>query len=1055
MSLDPYDNAEAIVRATPLQQAMLAHTRLAGGGAYVGQMSVRLRGALDPARVGDALQRLVDRHGALRTLFVTDGLDEPLQIVRPRAELSLRVEDLGGVTAAEDRLNDFLARDRITPFDLLRPPLMRVALFRFADDLWHLVLTRHHLIMDGWSAVLLFRELEALIDDAADLPDAEPFHKFIDWLDGRDGTAAQDYWRRALAGAGEGTALFPAERLCPGEVPATLEEAIRPLDAALVERIFAAARRRGVTPQTLFAGAWAVLAARYSGGETAQFGVTVAGRPDELPGATGMIGLFIDTLPVVTDVRDDLAIGSWLDAVQHRLAEAGRHAHLGLAALKRSAGLAADQVLFSHILVLEAYGATRDAARPGALSIEAYRFIDQTNFALNVGVVQDRGVHLAAVFDPTRLERPAIDRLLVNFETAIAALAETGSGLLGTIEVIGAGERESLCRLAGTGIPVGPSEEGLPARLAASFARHRDRMALEAAGAGLTYGALWGQAGRVAASLRRRGAGCDRLVGVAVPRSPAQVAAILGVIRAGAAFVPLDPDDPPARRSAMAADARLDLILGPDDVAAMLADPAADPATADLPADAGAYALFTSGSTGRPKAALNTQRGIVNRLDWMQRAYPIGPDDRVLQKTASTFDVAVWEFLWPLLEGARLVLAGPKAHRDPWAIRDAVETGQITVLHLVPSMLRLFVALDGVERCTSLRHLIVSGEALDSDLPSLLRSRLPNVRLHNLYGPAEAAIDVTFQETETLRPRETVPIGRPIQGAVIRLLDRGCRLVPWGAVGELAIAGVPVGRGYVARPDLTGERFAPDPLAAVPGARLYRTGDLARWDEAGRLIFHGRADHQVKLRGHRIELGEIEAALRAIAGVADAAVTIEGKGTAEAALIAHLVGADPADPAAALIERVRTALRAILPPPLIPAGWRVLDALPRLSSRKIDRRALAGAIPAPHARPIPPRNEEEALLAALWAEVLGRAEIGVTDDFFALGGHSLLLVRLSNLIRRDFGAEVELAELFDATTIERQLELILEKLLGAVGSELADRMMSEIAGASGPGPHPL
>jgi acyl carrier protein len=323
-----------------------------------------------------------------------------------------------------------------------------------------------------------------------------------------------------------------------------------------------------------------------------------------------------------------------------------------------------------------------------------------------------------------------------------------------------------------------------------------------------------------------------------------------------------------------------------------------------------------------------------------------------------------------------------------------------------------------------------------------LRARLPAVELHNLYGPAEAAIDVTFQEMDSLKPQETVPLGRPIDGAVIQLLDRGLRPVPWGAVGEIAIGGIAAGRGYVARPDLTAERFMPD-QAAQSGARLYRTGDLGRWDEQGRLIFHGRADHQVKLRGQRIELGEIESALRSLPLLADAAVTIEGKGTAAASLVAHMVARDAAMPAEQVSEQVRAALRAMLPPALIPAQWRVIDKLPRLASQKIDRAALKGTT-APRPEMILPRNEEEEMLAALWAEILGRQEIGVTDDFFALGGHSLLLVRLGNMIQQSFGAEIALAELFDATTIETQLGLILDKLLAATEPQFAAQALGDV-----------
>ena len=1043
MNFDLFSNAEAIVGLTPLQHAMLAYTKRRSGGAYIGQMSVRLRGRLDPAAIGAAFQCLVERHAALRTLFATEGLEEPVQIVLPTAVLRIHSEDLSCRADAEAHLSAFLTTDAVTAFALDRPPLMRVSLFRLGVDLWQLVLTRHHLIMDGWSATLLFQELEALLGGETALPPAQPFHPFIDWLNRRDGSAAQAFWAERLNGAGEGTVLLPGERLLRGETPAALREIVRPLGAALVERLQAASRAAGLTTQTVFAGAWAVLAARYAGTATAQFGLTVAGRPEELPHVAGSVGLFIDTLPMRIVVDDAMPVDAWLERLQQTLADANRYPHVAPAVLRQAAGLEGDETLFSHILVLEAYGKRTEPA--AVWSIEEYRFVDQTNFALNVGVVQDAGTQLAAVFDPTRLAPAAIERLLANFETAIEAILAAGAAPLGTIDIVSPGERLELVRLSGSAAaPLNRPEDDLAGRLAAAVARHGSRTALVDGSDALTYDLLWQRAGQVAGHLTHRGIACDRLVGLALPRSIAQVVAILGVVRAGGGFVPLDPDDPPARRAGLIAEAGLDVVLDPDDVAAMLAQPADPPPLPRLPGNAAAYALFTSGSTGRPKLALNPQRAIVNRLAWMQQALPIGPDDRVLQKTASTFDVAVWEFLWPLLEGACLVLAGPRAHRDPAAIRDAVAAGGITILHLVPSMLRLILAMGGVESWTRLRHLVLSGEAVDPDLPALLREALPRTQLHNLYGPAEAAIDVTFQNLDALAAGEAVPIGRPIDGVSIQILDRALRPVAWGAVGELTIGGVAVGRGYVGRPDLTAERFAPDP-AAGPGARLYRTGDLARFDESGRILFLGRADHQVKLRGQRIELGEIETALRTIDGVADAAVLVLSKGTPDAALVAHLVATDAAEATDRLIERVRTAMREILPPALVPALWHVHMGLPRLASQKIDRKTLAALAGATRPPLVPPRNEEERLLAQHWAQVLGRSDIGVTADFFELGGHSLLLVRLANLIQRDFNVTLELADLFDATTVERQLTLILDRWLASADVEVAERMLADVA----------
>jgi hypothetical protein len=574
MDLDLFNNAEAIVRLTPLQQAMVAHTKLAGAGASIGQMSVRLRGKLDPEQLGAALQRLVDRHAALRTLFVTEDIEEPLQIVQPAAPVTIFTTDLSSRPDAERHLDAFLAADRLAPFALDHPPLLRIALFKLDVELWQLVLTRHHLIMDGWSANLLLRELETLLAGESLPGPAKPFHHFIDWLDRRDNAAVNAYWTNQLKDAGEGTALLPGEHLMRGEVPAALQEIIRPLDAALMVRFVATARERGLSAQTIFAGAWAILAARYAAADIAQFGLAVAGRPEHLPDIAGSVGLFMDTVPIRITVDDAVPVDDWLKNVQQQLADAARHPHIGNPALNRIAGLEGGEKLFSHILVLEAYG-TRNARQTG-WTIEDYRFVDQTNFALNIGVVQeDEGARLAAVFDPTRLVPAAIERLLANFETAIEAVLGAGAALLGTIGVVSASEQLELDRMSGSGSPpLVDTVDDLPHRLADAVARHGSRAALVCGRDALTYDQLWQRAGQVAAHLAQRGIGCDRLVGLALPRSIAQVVAILGVLRAGGAFVPLDPDDPAARRAAMVADAGLAVVLEPGDLDAMTAQTA-------------------------------------------------------------------------------------------------------------------------------------------------------------------------------------------------------------------------------------------------------------------------------------------------------------------------------------------------------------------------------------------------------------------------------------------------------------------------------------------------
>jgi len=496
-------------------------------------------------------------------------------------------------------------------------------------------------------------------------------------------------------------------------------------------------------------------------------------------------------------------------------------------------------------------------------------------------------------------------------------------------------------------------------------------------------------------------------------------------MQAGGAYVPLDPGYPAERVAHMLADAATPLVITTQALVTQLPPTSAqvffvDVETNDgaaamalpvaaLHADSAAYMIYTSGSTGRPKGAVNTHAAILNRLLWMQAALPLTPADRVLQKTPFSFDVSVWEFFWPFMAGATLVVAEPDAHRDPARLVALIIAEKITTLHFVPSMLRAFLDAPGVERCTSLRQVVCSGEELPRELADRFYTKL-NCALHNLYGPTEAAVDVTWH---AVRRGDTgpVPIGRPIANIEIHVLDAAFREVPIGVAGEVFLGGVGLGRGYQARPELTAERWVPHPTVA--GARLYRTGDLGRWRADGEVDYLGRLDFQVKLRGFRIELGEIEAVLRAHAQVADAAVTLRTEGPSDARLVGYVVarGVAPA------VTELKAALAARLPEHMVPAAWVFLDALPLSPAGKTDRRAL----PAPAAPPTapdaaPPQGPLEELIAVLWSELLGGVKVGRDDNFFMLGGHSLLATQLVSRFREQLQIELPLLRFFEDPT---------------------------------------
>jgi amino acid adenylation domain-containing protein len=578
-----------------------------------------------------------------------------------------------------------------------------------------------------------------------------------------------------------------------------------------------------------------------------------------------------------------------------------------------------------------------------------------------------------------------------------------------------------------------PGPECLHQRVEAQVDRTPDSIAVVHGDESLTYRELDRRANRVAHHLLSLGTGPDDTVGVLMERSIELMVALLGVVKAGAAYVPVDPTYPRERVTTLLRDANVRAVLaqrrfethaGFGDASVLALDggaagvsemPATRPSVAVKP-DNLAYVIYTSGSTGAPKGAMNTHRGIVNRLAWMQRQYGLAESDRVLQKTPFTFDVSVWELFWPLMTGARLVFARPGGHQEGDYLARLIQEAGITTVHFVPSMLQRF--LDEPEipgRCRSLVRVICSGEALSFDLQERFFSVL-GAELHNLYGPTEAAVDVTHWACRAGGARGPVPIGHPIDNIRMHVLDDDLEPTAVGVAGELYIAGVGLARGYLGRPDLTAERFIPDPAGTEEGTRLYRTGDRARHRPDGAIEYLGRLDHQIKLRGYRIELGEIEVVLAGHAGVREAVVSVLGDDD-ERRLVAHFV---PAADASVWAADLRAFLLERLPEYMVPAEFITMERLPLTSSGKVDRRALPVATAAENRPAVPfvaPRTPVEASVAAIWAEVLNRPAIGIHENFFELGGHSLLMTRVVSRIRDAFHVELAIRTFFQSPTV--------------------------------------
>ncbi|WP_333770196.1 amino acid adenylation domain-containing protein, partial [Streptomyces sp. IBSBF 2435] len=1003
---EPVSVAE-LLPLSPLQEGFFFHSLVDGSDQqeYVVQQAVELSGPVDGPLLRRAARRLMERHAPLRACFRQLDGGRPVQIIADGLDLPWRELDLSAQDpATRSALADAVAADeRSRGFDLARPPLMRCALVRLGDGRSRLLLTFHHIVADGWSLPILHRELMACYADTpAALPAVTPYRAHLRRLAAADHEAARDAWRTALAGVDEPTRLAGPAPAGPAAVePAQIRVE---LSERVTARLAARAREHGVTLGTVVQGAWGLLLGRLANRQDVVFGTTVSGRDAAVDGVESMVGLFINTLPTRLRWAPADTLAHLLERLQAEQGALLDHQHLGLAEVQRVAGLAGAGELFDTLVVVENYPAEPGLTDPtGTVRITGHSFQDAVHYPLALIAKPGHRLDLRFKHHQRLLDADAVRAVADRLTRVLYAVADDPRRTVASLDLL-TPQETAASRLEGAAHPVAPTT--LAAAFEQQAARTPDATAVVAGARTLTYAELDAAAGVLARRLRARGAGPDLFVAVAVPRSAELMVALLGVLKSGAAYLPVDLDYPADRVVHMLADSGVTTVVTTAAHAARL--PAAEgreilvldgpaeeegtvPGTAAGPDDA-AYLIYTSGSTGRPKGVVVTHRAVANRLAWMQGEYGLAPDDRVLQKTPASFDVSVWEFFWPLCEGAAVVLATPDGHRDPAYLAALVREQAVTTLHFVPSMLEAFLRAEEVTRDTgwaaTLRRAYSSGEALPAAAAARWQA-LTGVPLHNLYGPTEAAVDVTHHTCDGA-PGATVPLGRPVWNTGLRVLDACLRPVPAGVPGELYLTGVQLARGYHGRPALTADRFVADPYG-TPGTRMYRTGDLVRRRADGAVDYLGRTDRQVKLRGNRVEPGEIEAALVRQPAVAQAAVTVTG-----ARLTAYVVPAASAvRPGAA---ELRAALADELPAPMVPDAYVVLDALPLTPSGKLDRAALPEP-EAERAAPRAPRTARERTLTEIFAAVLGLEEAGADDDFFLLGGDSISSISVSSRAR--------------------------------------------------------
>ena len=1059
------ENIEAVYPLSSLQQGLLFHTLLAPkSGVYVVQVCSDLSGELNMAAFEKAWSRLIERHSVFRTFFIWEDITKPAQVVQRSVTLPIELHDWRHLGEAEQKesFDALLQKDREQGFELSVAPLMRVTLVRVGDSAYKFVWSHHHLLLDGWCLSLVLREV--LMFYAAFCENRElqlergpDYRDYIVWLQRQDLTAAEKFWRRTL---GDFTTPTPFGV----DTPAASGEAVEQdynshwsrISNKATTALQALTRQHKLTMNTIVQGAWGLLLSRYSGQHDVVFGTTVSGRPAELPGVESIIGLFINTLPVRVRIREHEAVFSWLQELQQQQVEAREYEYSPLLEVQRWSSVPPGQALFESTMTFENYPVNMSSQETGStpqqqsLGVGSLTTLNRPHYPISVTVVPESSIVVKITYDRRRFDDVIVERMLEHFKNLLEGIAASPQARVGELSLLSASEKQQQLFTWNQTATQLPSRK-LVQLFEEQVARRADHVALVFGDEQVTYVELDARANVLALELRQRGVGPDVLVGICMERSVELIVSLLGVLKAGGAYLPLDPNYPKERLRFMVEDARPRVLLMQPELLSILPEtedevlyviergqaPLPDlfiskaaettqdpqqrtsqeeglaPAASNL-----AYVIYTSGSSGTPKGAMVTHGGVLNSLQWKQKRFPLTEHDAFLMHTSLNFDPSVWEVFWPLMVGGRVVIA-PAGLQESSALLKYMVEQSVTCAYFVPSMLGMLVQEQSLGEVSTLRYVINGGEKLPLAVMREFQ-KLSKAELIHSYGPTEVTVGATEWPCEP--EAECVLIGRPIGNVNAYVLDAQMEPLPLGVAGELYMGGVGVGRGYIGQASLTAERFVPDPFSGKAGARLYRTGDMVRYDDEAHLEFIGRVDQQVKLRGYRIELGEIEAVLRRHEQVREAVVVVREE-SGEKRLVAYVVS--EASP-----NELRDFLRLHLPEYMIPAAWVQLEALPLTANGKVDRRAL----PDPDSqRPelssayIAPRTSVEREIAEVWQEVLGLEAVGVDDNFFDLGGHSLHALRVHGKLCAKFGNELSLVQLFQFPTISALAGLITQK----------------------------
>ena len=1050
-------NIEAIYPLSPMQQGMLFHTIYnPQSGAYFEQFSCRLKGAFKRDAFPKAWHEVVRRHPALRTAFVYKKLDKMLQVVHKDVELPITEDDWSSLAeeAQAEKFEQFLIDDKKKGFNLSKAPLMRFYLIKRGEQDYYFLWSFHHLLTDGWSMPLILKEVFTLYEMSVKgipprLPAVRPYRDYINWLQKQDMEKARVYWQKRLGDFSQPT---PLVRTLTDPVSAETQQREYKMQSLKIERgVFSKlqemAKQNQLTMNTIVQSAWAYLLHRYSGESEVLFGTTVSGRPPELPGVENIVGLFINTLPMLISLNPDSKALDYLEEVQAQAVAMREYEYTPLVEIQGWSAVPRDLPLFESIVVFENYP-VNSTMKEQKLSFEIsdVRSNEETNYPLSLVAAAHETLTLEFAYEFPLFEDTVIRSMLLHLQNFLTAVAEDPQRSLNSIPLLTPQERKI------TTENWNRTQRDFPGHLCVhqlfeSFAEKQPQAkALQFGEATLSYAELNARANQLAHYLRAKGVGPETTVAVYLERSFEMVIALLAVLKAGGAYVPFDPAYPAERLNYIMNDSAAALVITQNSLQANVQtfntpvlnieqeqtaieqESTENPENLTLPENL-AYMIYTSGSTGKPKGTMLQHCGAINMAQTLGEAFKVAPGGSLLQFASLGFDASVAEIFTALLTGASLHLISREQMLSETELVRIIRYQKIRTIILPPSLLAILPN----DNLPDLQVVCSAGEACSKEI---VQRWAPGRLFVNGYGPTEATVSATLNpiENETLLP-QNISIGRPIDNVQVYILDEQLNPLPIGVPGELHIASVGLARGYLGRADLTAEKFIPNPFSAEPGARMYKSGDLARWLSESNLEFLGRIDFQVKIRGFRIELGEIEAALKSHPAFVDAVVIDREDIPGQKYLAAYYIPAEGKQPQ---ISAVQSYLKEQLPDYMVPAVFIALEKFPLTSSGKINRKALP--VPdesylASSAEYIEARNQTEALLVGIWREVLKRETVGVTDNFFDLGGHSLMATQVASRIREAFGVELPLQHIFETPTIG-ELALKIEQL------QMADEALS-------------